>query len=382
MAEALQWLEDNHFVPAKPKDNRAGTHTGPSRIVATFDYRDALGALIFQVVRREPKDFRQRRPKPDGGWIWDIKGIQPLPYRLQELTEAIAAEQTIFIVEGEKNCDHAAGALGIVATTNAGGAGKWRPALNHHFRGADVVLIPDNDEVGREHMREVTAQLRGIANKLRILELPASWPECPHKGDISDWIDAGGDAPEFWQMIENHAAAPVHVRQQTAESAAHRISDNLPIIQRQPGNLPQCVDEAEQHLIAAGVPFYQRGKELVRPFTFQVAATNNRKTTIAGVFPVTVTFAQDQMGRHITWQRWRPREKSWSAADASKDAAETLLDRAGDWKFPELQGVLTTPTLRPDGTILSQPGYDPQTQLLLVDPPMYRSHRDRPARTP
>ena len=46
-----------------------------------------------------------------------------------------------------------------------------------------------------------------------------------------------------------------------------------------------------------------------------------------------------------------------------------LLTRYGDWKFQAIAGVISTPTLRPDGTILSEPGYDPATQLLLIDPP-------------
>src|SRR5262245_40307129 len=74
-------------------------------------------------------------------------------------------------------------------------------------------------------------------------------------------------------------------------------TDHLPIIRREPGNLPQCVDYAELHIIAAEVPFFQRGKDLVRPCTFSVPAANNRRTTIAGVVPVTATFAKDQMGR-------------------------------------------------------------------------------------
>jgi putative DNA primase/helicase len=370
-SEALKWLEDNQFLPPKPKskDKKVRAARGASRIVATYDYRDALGVLVFQVVRREPKDFRQRRPKPDGGWIWDIKGTQPVPYRLQPLTEAIAAEQTVFILEGEKNCEDAAEALGIVATTNAGGAGNWRPALNDRFRGADVVLIPDNDEVGREHMREVTTQLRGIPSKLRILDLAACWPECPHKGDITNWIDAGGAAAEFWQLVEQHAAAPVHVIENTAENAAQRICDSLPGVRRKAGNLPQISTEAENHLVAAGVDFYQRGGVLVRPVTCSVSASNDRQTNAVRLMDVSAIYMRDMLGRHMRFQQYRKREKDYVDADAPADVAETIIARAGDWKFPSIQGVLTTQTQRPDGTILGNAGYDRKTQLLLVGPP-------------
>jgi hypothetical protein len=47
-----------------------------SKIVAEYDYRDEVGDLLFQVVRFEPKDFRQRRPLGGGKWAWDIKGVR------------------------------------------------------------------------------------------------------------------------------------------------------------------------------------------------------------------------------------------------------------------------------------------------------------------
>ena len=62
------------------------------------------------------------------------------------------------------------------------------------------------------------------------------------------------------------------------------------------------------------------------------------------------------------------------------DAAQVLLKRFGDWDFPEIAGIITTPTLRPDGTILQAAGYDPATQLLLIDPPAMPDIPDRPPR--
>ena len=98
------------------------THrTSRGRIVATYDYRDKAGELLFQVVRFDPKDFRQRRPEPGGGWNWSVKGVRVVPYRLRELL----ADKTrvVVVVEGEKNADNLA-RLGVLATCNAGGAGK------------------------------------------------------------------------------------------------------------------------------------------------------------------------------------------------------------------------------------------------------------------
>jgi hypothetical protein len=71
------------------------------RIVAQYDYTDESGALLFQCVRFEPKNFQQRRPNGNGGWIWNLKGIRMVPYRLPRL---LAAE-TVYVVEGEKDVE-------------------------------------------------------------------------------------------------------------------------------------------------------------------------------------------------------------------------------------------------------------------------------------
>ena len=103
------------------------SHTkAPSKITATYDYVDEDGNLLFQVVRHDPKGFKQRRPKAQGGWIWDLKGVQRVLYRLPEVQEAIALEKTVHVVEGEKDADLLA-SMGLAATTSPGGAGKWKP---------------------------------------------------------------------------------------------------------------------------------------------------------------------------------------------------------------------------------------------------------------
>jgi hypothetical protein len=198
-----------------------GGGLGP--IVATYDYTDETGKLLFQVVRYEPKTFRQRKPdkeKPDG-WSWSVKGLRQVPYRLPELIEQIALGHTVFIVEGEKDADNLV-KLGVPATTNAGGVGKWCEALNEHFRGADVVIIPDNDPQakhpktgellfhpdgrprlpGQDHAQDVARALNGIAARVRVLDLKQFWPEMPLKGDVSIWITHRGTVDQLYAMVE------------------------------------------------------------------------------------------------------------------------------------------------------------------------------------
>jgi hypothetical protein len=114
--------------------------------------------------------------------------VRRVLYRLPEL---LASTRGIVVVEGEKDADRLA-SLGIVATCNVGGAGKWRAEYADALRGRTVVIIPDNDEPGRRHADDVAQQLSGSA-EVRILELPG----LPDKGDVSDWLDAGHSADEL-----------------------------------------------------------------------------------------------------------------------------------------------------------------------------------------
>src|SRR5262245_11352351 len=106
---------------------------GRPRIVATYDYTDEASCLLYQVVRYQPKAFRQRRRDGKGGWSWNLGDKPRVLYRLPELLGA-PKNQPVFVVEGEKDVDRLY-SLGLVATCNAGGAGKWRSEYNRAFEG-------------------------------------------------------------------------------------------------------------------------------------------------------------------------------------------------------------------------------------------------------
>jgi hypothetical protein len=184
ICKALQ-LEERDLFP-----NCNGRPKKPE-IVATYDYTDEAGCLLYQSVRYEPKDFKQRRRGPGREWIWNLNGVPRVLYRLPEIVNA-PEEMTVWIVEGEKDADllheHE-----LVATTNSGGAGKWPNNCNEVFRGRPVVVLPDNDDAGRRHARQVAKALEGIAASVKVLELPG----LPDRGDASDWFAAGGTASEM-----------------------------------------------------------------------------------------------------------------------------------------------------------------------------------------
>jgi hypothetical protein len=161
--------------------------------IATYDYPDASGKLLYQVLRFEPKAFRQRRPDPDhsGRWINNLEGVERVPYRL-DLLARLTGEGIVFVAEGEKDADRLID-LGLMATTCPMGAGKWRDQYNIHFVGKDVVILPDNDDPGREHAELVARSLASHALSTTILALP----DLPPRGDISDWLDRGGSADKL-----------------------------------------------------------------------------------------------------------------------------------------------------------------------------------------
>ncbi|MEJ5330615.1 MAG: hypothetical protein WHT07_10735 [Desulfobaccales bacterium] len=202
------WPRRNGLKKSRPYEAKG---YGPARgnggsrlgeLDAVYPYRDASGNLLFEVCRfRTPdggKTFRQRRPDPEkpGEWIWNLNGVPLVLYRLPELVAADPAIP-VFVTEGEKDADRLAN-WGQVTTTNPMGAGKWREEYNQCLRGRRVVILPDNDPPGRDHSLHVAQALYGVAASVKILNLP----RLPEKGDISDWIDAGGTIEKLLSLAE------------------------------------------------------------------------------------------------------------------------------------------------------------------------------------
>ena len=156
-----------------------------ARVVAEYEYTDENGRVLFIVVRKEPKAFIQRRQ--DGQW--GRGDARLVPYRLPELIAAVAAADRVWICEGEKDVE-AMRAAGVVATCNAGGAGKWLPEFSRFLEGADVTIVEDKDEPGRDHARKVFASLRGIARSVSVVQAATG-------KDAADHLAAGKTIREF-----------------------------------------------------------------------------------------------------------------------------------------------------------------------------------------
>lgn len=210
---------DDILIPMglEPKDLLLGgatpRKTDVKKEVTTYNYTDAEGKLLSQVVRYQPKSFSQRRPDGKGGWIWNLHGVHPVLYHLPEVLKAVREGRTVFIAEGEKDCDNLRG-LGLVATTNPGGAGKWKPEYSAILTGANVVVLPDKDEVGRKHGQQVADSLHGKAATVKILELPGDKVK-----DATDWRDTGGTSKELDALV---TARPIYQAPATNKTSQGR----------------------------------------------------------------------------------------------------------------------------------------------------------------
>lgn len=178
------------------KDAPPQTPKAQRRIVKTYNYVDEHGSPLFRVLRYEPKDFLQQRPDGKNGWTWGLEGVRRVPFQLPELLAA-NPDEWVFVCEGEEDAI-ALTALGFTATTNPMGAGKWRPEYTEHFHGRRVVILPDRDEAGSKHAAQVASSLHGTASDIRVVELPG----VPIKGDVRDWLRAGGAPESLLALVE------------------------------------------------------------------------------------------------------------------------------------------------------------------------------------
>ena len=204
---AIGWTEADLFdEPLERQHDRPADDTwipcrerGHKR-VAQYVYRDENGTVVHGVTRCDHKCFAQWRPEPrtKSGRRWSLNDergnrLVPLvPYRLPELLAAREADRVIWIAEGEKDVnalvDH-----GLAATCNAGGAGKWTADHARYLEGADVTIVADRDDKGREHALHVVETLRGLAHSVYVVQAKTG-------KDAADHFAAGHVDSEFHEV--------------------------------------------------------------------------------------------------------------------------------------------------------------------------------------
>ena len=172
----------------KPKARSKSLITARRRLVATYDYTDRDGVLLFQVLRYDPKDFDQRGPAGSGGWI-SSQGDRRALYRWRDLVAY--PDATLFVCEGEKDADRIA-SLGHCATTVANG--NWKDVDVSDVAGRDVIILEHADEAGVAKALKAANILHPLAKTIRIVRLPKHEKTAKRHGkDVSDWLDVDED---------------------------------------------------------------------------------------------------------------------------------------------------------------------------------------------
>jgi hypothetical protein len=157
-------------------------------------------------------------------------------------------------------------------------------------------------------------------------------------------------------------------------------TSNRPCIKMYAGDHSTIADQVERVLIEHKVEFFQRSGELVRPISVRLPAAHGAKTTAIHLREVNSVFARDMMSRLINFFRYDARANEWKPAVAPLAIAATMIERKAEWKFRNVIGVISTPTMRPDGSLLITCGHDATTDLLLLDPPDMPPIPDKPTR--
>ncbi len=236
------------FPPREPSSPPLGATNGHSSHAVTpvgareeYFYKDEHGAIVRRVERislnahdggKPGKQFRQSQPDGHGGWRYSTDGIRAVLYNQSAIEEAIAAGRTVFVVEGEGKVE-ALRELGYVATTVPSGANApWLPEYTRALTGASVIVLPDNDKPGRAHAEKIVAALRGYAASVRVLELPG----LPEKGDIIDWLAAGGTREQLDKLVAGVSAQQASEPFATAFAQEERKFNDL---QPLPDGLPR-----------------------------------------------------------------------------------------------------------------------------------------------
>jgi putative DNA primase/helicase len=252
-----------------------------------------------------------------------------------------------------------------------------------------------DDEI--QALLEATRQPRNWHTAMRNVVasmIGRGWSDLQIRLVCAQYCDGGADDPDLETLLRggrdkwnkpDRDEEEVDAKQPDLREGDERVANQAPVASELPTirvgpRISTMTTRTQKMLIAARVPFYQRGGELVRPIIRTVKAAHGRLTKTAQLKSISAIFMRDTMCRHAHWERMDKRSGEFVKTTAPMSVATTLLERDGIWGFPEIVGVIATPTMRPDGTLLLKQGYDPATRLLLIEPPKMSEIPDQPTR--
>jgi len=351
-------VENSDLAPAR---------TNGSANKIAYDYVDEVGTLLYQVVRFEPKSFRQRTPDGAGGWIWKLGSVRRVLYRLPEVITAVEQGDPVYICEGEKDAETLR-KLGLVATTNSGGAEKWRDAYSNVLSGATIIILPDDDGPGRKHALVVAHSLTGIADSVRIIDLGLAKPQ----KDVTDWLGNGHTRQDLEKLVQNspiwnpdkpttYGAADTPSGESGAGKTKIILTDRYP--HEIEDDLIECLRIANNE-----------------PFLFRRDARPVRVTEDECGQPRLEEVSESALDGVLTGllECHRTSGSKSTPAEIPHRYIKRLLSNP-NLPFPPVEAIVETPVFRPNGTMIS-PGYDRDTRLYYHPTPQFElSVNERPS---
>lgn len=317
-----------------------------------YPYQDERGTLLYEVVRKPGKKWAQRRPDGKGGSVWNLKGVRRVLYHLPELIAR--PEEVVYIPEGEKDADRLAG-LGLLSTTNSGGAGKWRPAYSEVLTGRDVVILPDNDQPGIDHAAKVAKSLRTKARSVRVVLLPG----LGLKQDVSDWLSAGGDRQQLEALVSQTPKYEPGSLDPPSVDEANADLVGLPVIELFNRPLRDIFDDSWAAVLAANDP----------PQVFNMGGYLARLRDLG--FGPQIELLKDQAAISLLARvaDWIDSRKVMPIhTKPPKEAAADLIVNPHP-SLPRLDSVIHTPVFDHDWRLITEPGYHRESSLWLHQAP-------------
>ena len=184
------------------------------------------------------------------------------------------------------------------------------------------------------------------------------------------------EAAETCRLVADDGAASVEATINSAAQAARSRprtrpqpppqAGSRPIIQIIAGQLPRILSETEDALLSSGLPIFSRAGSLVEPVAETMLAAGGRKTVVARLRPFCPDSLLGPIAEAAAFQRYDRKRKAWTETDPPLQLVRMILVAERRWRFPRVNGIITTPTLRSDGSLLANPGYDHESQLYLL----------------
>ncbi|WP_130471416.1 primase-helicase zinc-binding domain-containing protein [Candidatus Magnetaquicoccus inordinatus] len=242
---------------------------------------------------------------------------------------------------------------------------REKPSVMYVLADVDEPKIIHGKEVrvGQEAARKAALRIARMGIETYIV-----WPGDPMgpKVDFNDLLMADPSGESIRNCLKNAELVTADVEPQV------ECSIDLPLIRIAGGMLPTIVRLAEKSLLSArNNEIFQRAGSLVRIVKLPKTEVRRQKVLVRRdegalvILPVDQAWIELRLTGCANFEKWDSRRNHWARIDCPPNVSRSLLAMSGDWQFNALAGVIETPTLRPDGSILDQHGYDEETGLYL-----------------